>query len=357
MKKISLFVMAVMCLSEGAYAAEIYNNDGNKLDLTGSVRGRHYLSKDSSMDGDNSYVRLGFLGSTRINSQLTGYGRWETNILLNQAESDTSPGMKTRYGYAGLGWADYGTLDYGRNDGVLYDVTSITDFAPIFDFLTDSYTDVFMTGRANGLLTYRTHDFFGLTPRLKVTLQYQSANGEGENNSNRNAYSENGDGGGASVSYSFDNNVSLLGAYASSKRTQQQNAMAYGQGDKADMFAVGLRYNPGKFYGAVLYSQGMNITPIKGYGFANKTMNYEAIVRYVTDSGLVPSLGWFQSRGKDIGSYGNVTLSNYVDAGLSYFLNKNMLVYADYKINLLSSDTPFGISTDDAVGLGITYQF
>lgn len=52
-----------------------------------------------------------------------------------------------------------------------------------------------------------------------------------------------------------------------------------------------------------------------------------------------------------------MTLQKYVDAAVRYYFNKNMSVYADYRINLLSKQTPFGILTDDTTGLGITYQF
>jgi outer membrane protein N len=46
---------------------------------------------------------------------------------------------------------DYGSFDYGRNYGVLYDVEGWTDMLP--EFGGDSYTkaDNFMTGRANGV--------------------------------------------------------------------------------------------------------------------------------------------------------------------------------------------------------------
>ena len=45
----------------------------------------------------------------------------------------------------------------------------------------------------------------------------------------------------------------------------------------------------------------------------------------------------------------------------TYYFNKNMSTYVDYKINLLDEDDSFyaanGISTDDIVALGLVYQF
>lgn len=51
----------------------------------------------------------------------------------------------------------------------------------------------------------------------------------------------------------------------------------------------------------------------------------------------------------------------YADIGATYFFNKNMSTYVDYKINLLDEDDSFyaanGINTDDIVALGLVYQF
>ncbi|TKI04292.1 porin OmpC, partial [Martelella alba] len=63
MKKIACGILIAL-ITPTIYAAEIYNNDGNKLDLYGSVRARHYFSDNTAIDGDNSYVRLGFKGQT-----------------------------------------------------------------------------------------------------------------------------------------------------------------------------------------------------------------------------------------------------------------------------------------------------
>jgi predicted porin len=354
--KFTLLAVAVVlpAISQGA---EIYNKDGNKLDLYGSVRARHYFSDDTSVDGDNSYVRLGFKGQTKINDKLTGYGQWEYNIQANHSEAEGDEGNKTRYGFAGLKYDQWGSIDYGRNNGVLYDVASITDYAPIFDHLTDSYTDGFMTGRATGVLTYRNTTFFGLSDNVNFALQYQGKNGAGSNNSGRTVYTSNGEGAGASASYSFDWGGTVLAAYGNSHRTAAQEALAYGDGERAEMWALGFKYNPGQFYAAIKYSEGQNITPIRGYGFANKTQNFEVYSRYVFENGIVPGIGWFQSQGKEIEGYGDVYLAKYLDVNVAYFLNKNFLVYTDYKINQLDKNTPFGISTDDSFGVGMTYQF
>lgn len=56
----------------------------------------------------------------------------------------------------------------------MYDIEGWTDMLP--EFGGDSYTkaDNYMTGRANGVATYRNTDFFGLVDGLNFALQYQA---------------------------------------------------------------------------------------------------------------------------------------------------------------------------------------
>ena len=83
---LALTMMGIIA-SSSAMAAEVYNKDGNKLDVYGKVKAMHYMSDDSSADGDKTYVRFGFKGETKINDQLTGYGRWEAEFSGNNDES------------------------------------------------------------------------------------------------------------------------------------------------------------------------------------------------------------------------------------------------------------------------------
>uniref|UniRef100_UPI0023B1B96E porin n=1 Tax=Escherichia coli TaxID=562 RepID=UPI0023B1B96E len=67
------------------------------------------------------------------------------------------------------------------------------------------------------------------------------------------------------------------------------------------------------------------------------------------------------SAGKNLGGgYDDEDILKYVDVGATYYFNKNMSTYVDYKINLLD-DNQFtrdaGINTDNIVALGLVYQF
>ncbi|MGB7801126.1 porin OmpC [Buttiauxella sp.] len=360
-KALSLLVPALL-VAGTAHAAEIYNKDGNKLDLYGKVDGLHYFSDDKGADGDQSYFRLGIKGETQINDQLTGYGQWEYNVQANNVEGSSDQAW-TRLAFAGVRFADYGSFDYGRNYGVVYDVTSWTDVLP--EFGGDTYgSDNFLQSRANGVATYRNTDFFGLVDGLNFALQYQGKNGsvsgEGSTQNGRNALKQNGDGFGGSLTYDLGEGFSLGSAISSSKRTTDQNEMALGEGDRAETYTGGLKYDANNIYLATQYTQTYNATRAGDLGFANKAQNFEVVAQYQFDFGLRPSVAYLQSKGKDLNGYGDQDLVKYVDVGATYYFNKNMSTYVDYKINLLDENNftrDAGIGTDDIVGVGLVYQF
>ncbi|MBJ9828740.1 porin OmpC [Citrobacter freundii] len=383
-RKVLALLLPALLAAGAANAAEIYNKNGNKLDLYGKVDGLRYFSDNPSDDGDQTYARLGFKGETQINDMLTGYGQWEYNIKANTAEGEGA-NSATRLAFAGLGFGQNGTFDYGRNYGVVYDVEAWTDM--LLEFGGDSYTqtDVYMTGRTNGVATYRNKGFFGQADGLNFALQYQGNNedgGSGEGTGNgkgRDLTRENGDGFGMSTSYDFDFGLSLGAAYSSSDRSNNQvaagrgdssHANSYAGGDTADAWTVGAKYDANDIYLAAMYAETRNMTAYGDYGIANKTQNFEVVAQYQFDFGLRPSIAYLQSKGKDLGGqevsrgnwrYVDKDLVKYVDVGVTYYFNKNMSTYVDYKINLLDEDDSFyesnGIATDDIVAVGLVYQF
>ncbi|ECG8630530.1 porin OmpC [Salmonella enterica subsp. salamae] len=381
MKKltVALSAVAVTVMMAGvADAAEVYNKDGNKLDLYGKVDGLHYFSKDKGDDGDQSYVRFGFKGETQINDQLTGYGQWEYNIQANHDEDDNgTKGNATRLAFAGLKFADFGSIDYGRNNGVIYDIGAWTDVLPEFGNDTYEEADRFMTGRANGLLTYHNTDFFGLVDGLNFSLQYQGKNGgdgESNNGKDREAKSQNGDGYGMSVTWEGDAGFGVGAAYSNSRRTKDQRSNEYSSdGKRAEVWTGGLKYDANNIYLAATYAQtrnmqwadidqdsriGTDLALNKDAGaFLSKTENYEIVAQYMLDFGLQPSIAYLQSKAKDTGKYGDIDLVKYVDVGATYNFNKNMSAYIDYKINLLKDDNPAGLSTENIVATGLVYEF
>lgn len=101
MKVKVLSSVPALLVAGAANAAEVYNKDGNKLDLYGKVDGLHYFSDNKSEDGDQTYVRLGFKGETQVTDQLTGYGQWEYQIGAIPLKT-TKKTPRTRVAFADL---------------------------------------------------------------------------------------------------------------------------------------------------------------------------------------------------------------------------------------------------------------
>lgn len=383
MKKISIqAAMAVVLAMSGVsygQAAEIYHKNGNKLDLSGKLDGLHYFSKNKKLDGDFSYVRLKLMGETQINDDFYGYGQWEYNMRAQNPESsDSAKNNATRLSFAGLKFKNLGSIDYGRNNGVMYDISSWTDVIPEFGGDSYSFTDNFMTQRTSNVLTWHNSDFFGLVDRLNVTLQYQGKNGGiGETNNGRAYRAQNGDGFGMSASWSSDTGIFVGAAYSSANRTAEQQR--YLDGDKAQAWNMALKYDNYGVYLAALYAETTRMTPFGDFsrhddsehpdlyssaGFANKTQNFELIAQYYFGNGLMPSIGYLQSQGKDIQLngvwYGDQPLVKYLDIAAAYNFNKNAKVYVDYKINLLNKNDfieKTGIAVDNILALAVMYKF
>ncbi|WP_066752367.1 porin [Proteus myxofaciens] len=381
-RNILAVVIPALMFAGAANAAEMYNKDGNKVDIYGKVDVRHYFAdKDSGEDGDASRARIGFKGETQINKDLTGFGRFEYEVKTNTTEGENK--SKTRLAFAGLKFADYGSLDYGRNYGVVYDTNAWTDVLPLWGGDSMSQTDVYMTGRTTGVLTYRNTDMFGYVDGLNFALQYQGKNNENtnnkrgtklvDNNGNVVGYGvdpeANGDGYGFSTDYALGWGVTLGGGYSNSARTSGQQDYSTAHGKRAEAWNVGAKFDANNVYLAAMYGETRNMTTFGSSKYnliANKTQNIELVAQYdFADLGIKPSLAYVQSKGKDLTrdttyNGNDQDLVKYVSVGSFYKFNKNMTAVVDYKINLIDDNDmtkAAGIATDNVVGLGLTYQF
>jgi len=353
-RNILAVVIPALLVAGAANAAEIYNKDGNKVDIYGKAVGLHYFSKDNGSNsyggnGDKTYARLGFKGETKINDQLTGYGQWEYNFQGNNSEgSDAQTGNKTRLAFAGLKFGDAGSFDYGRNYGLVYDAIGVTDMLPEFGGDTGN-SDNFFSGRQGGLATYRNTNFFGLVDGLNFGVQYLGKN------ERTDALRSNGDGWATSLSYTVEG-FGIVGGYGAADRTNAQEALTLGKGAKAEQWATGLKYDANNIYLAALYGESRNATRVDD-GFLNKTQDFSVVAQYQFDFGLRPSVAYYKSKAKDVEGIGSEDYINYIEVGATYYFNKNMSTYVDYIINQIDKDNKLGVASDDTVAVGLVYQF
>ena len=357
MKK-SVVALAVMALGvTSVHAAEIYNKDGNKLDLYGKVKAVH--SWTDGNNADETYARLGFRGETQINDQLTGYGQFESQFDASKAEGSQN-GVNTRLAFAGLDYGHDVSFDYGRNYGIAYDVGAYTD--TLSEFGGDSFEDAdrFLTSRTSGVATLRTKNLFGAVDGLSVGAQFQ---GKGDANSEDpakpNLTKQHGNGYGFSLGYDniADSGVSAIAAYTKSSITAAQkkgNTDGIWDGENAEFWGAGLKYDANAIYVATMYGEShnllLNTREKNSQGVpqdADKAQHFEAMAAYVFDFGLRPNVGYVHTRDNN-----NNDLTEYVALGTDYYFNKNMVADVGYKINLLD-----GKDGDNKVVAGLTYQF
>nr|WP_305809462.1 porin [Dickeya sp. NCPPB 3274] len=340
-----------------AKAAEVYNKDGNKIDLYGKARAGYYFGNETNSfkgDGDQTYARLGVKGETKITQDITGYGNFEYHFDASKAEDTNAINGKTRYAYSGLKFGELGSIDYGRNKGIAYDGLSYTDVLPEFGG-DQGYTDN-ITGRTSGVATYRNRNFFGLVEGWDFGLQYQAKHSDSSAPARQV-----GDGVGVSTAYNTPVGIGVIASYEAANRTTAQ--IASGEGNKAEAWATGLKYDANSIYLAVTYGMFHNLTPVgvANTAFADKTKVVEAVAQYHFDFGLTPSLAYVSAKANDDtgasqGTSGYVT--RYASFGFNYTFNKNLAANIAYLRNLINAqNTPFTIKTDDTVFTGLVYQF
>ncbi len=169
---------------------------------------------------------------------------------------------------------------------------------------------------------------------------------------------QNGDGYGTSLTYDIYDGISAGFAYSNSKRLGDQNSkLALGRGDNAETYTGGLKYDANNIYPGHSVHPDLQRDPRR---FPRALLTKRRTSKWLlsTSSTSVCVRPWLTCSLKVRIWKATATedILKYVDVGATYYFNKNMSTYVDYKINLLD-DNSFthnaGISTDDVVALGL----
>ncbi|WP_392560942.1 porin [Orbus sturtevantii] len=352
---LAIAIPALLVAGAANASIEIWNKDGNKLDLYGRVYALNYLGdKGNTIDGegDKTTARIGFSGETQVTDMLSGYGRfeWETH-------TGTDAENETRYAFAGLNFGEYGSIDYGRNDGVLKSLTAYTDVLPEWGGNASNNNFYLLSARTDGVATYRNSGLYGLVDGFDFAVQYADSKeidpsitspSVAQTLGKKEAY-------GMTAQYAIlDTGLSVGAGYATSTKA--------GDDERAKSWMAGVKYDAYDLYLAALYSH-------TSYG-VSKVKGVELVAQYGIDfeiGRLTPSLAYIQHKLNDaivtnggVSSLASDYVAKYVEVGLQYDFNKNLTALVDYKINLLDDDKGFGYSkadTKDTVALGLIYQF
>lgn len=321
---LAIAIPALLVAGAANASIEIWNKDGNKLDINGRVKAANYISvgkseKSVDKEGDDTSARLGFTGQTQITDSLSGYGRFETEFKDGSRE--------TRYAFAGLNFGQAGSIDYGKNDGVLKAIGAYTDVLP--EFGGDSGQYVVLGNRTNAVLTYRNS---ALVDGLSFAVQYADSDDRSVSTTDNEAY-------GMNVQYSIlDTGLTVGAGYAqeSGKKTPKS-------------YTFGINYDANNLYLAAIYAHTKDAYSISTGGASKKIDGFEVVAQYGIDfevGRLTPSLAYVQYKGKNV----KQDEEKYVEVGAQYDFNKNLTAIVDYKINQIKSER-------DTLALGLIYQF
>lgn len=181
MKKTLLAVAIPALLASGAASATtLYDNNGTKVDIKGSLRiGLEYNdNRDASGEDGTKFRDMGSRFGFKVTHDLGDglYGLGELEYGNNTQQSENSFKLKNRLGYVGLGLEGVGEFTFGRvlspfDDVAMSDYTY--DYGGILEFghgVARNTTDNFI-GRVSNTAKFMSADFNGFSFGATYTTQ------------------------------------------------------------------------------------------------------------------------------------------------------------------------------------------
>ena len=374
-KSLALVIPMLLAVGNGANALEIFNKNGSKLEFYGKINPNHelshgFLSTKISSHNDNTNAILGLSGEINITDELLSYAaiEYQTDFFAPEELINAQQANTVRLGYAGFKYGNWGSIDYGRNYGVLHDAQSLINHDPYItkkSIFTEN--DNYMIGRNSSFLTYRNDNIFGLVDGMSFTVQHQ------DDITSKADKKRNNSGWGASLKYESDIGLTAIGSCFSYNKTELEENKSI---PSVNAYGLGFKYDDNDIYIAAFYGAASNLTTssnndvsMKKYlnseGYINKIENIEAIAEYNFHSGFYPSLSYLDSTAQNINveknsNQSDIELEKQINISTRYEFNKNISTYMNYKINLLKKNdlvTKNKVATDNIIGAGIVYQF
>ncbi|WP_341659101.1 porin [Vibrio sp.] len=347
-KTLIALAVSAAAVTTGANAAEIYNQDGNSIELGGRAEARLAL-KDGKAE-DNSRVRLNFLGKAKITDGLYGIGFYEGEFTTNENGQSTDSGdsdLTNRYLYGGIGGA-FGEVTYGKNDGAL---GVITDFTDIMAYHGNSAAyKIAIADRSDNMVSYK-----GQFNNLGLKGSYRFADSSADGN---NGYTDNdADGYSLSATYAIGETGLKLGAgYADGNEVEvDSDNKPTGKLLDRTQYMLAASYTINDLYFAGTFVDGED--QIVGESDTTDLTGYEFAAAYTVGKTVFTTTYNYLESDKS-GTKKDEADNVAVDA--TYYFKPNFRGYISYNFNLLDEDATQGITKADAedeVALGLRYDF
>lgn len=385
--KRKIFAMIIPSLLAGVTnACQIYHDDEKTIDFYGDIGSRHFFSKNKNLleDGDSTRTTLGIRGDANITDDINAFAQFEWKYRSNKIDKtnfNDATEKKRNLAYLGLKFSNYGSLDYGRNYGVPYDIQEWGDVVPLSHTNYTYQLNDYIVGENRNLFTYRSNNCFGLINGVDISLQYQGKNIEDNKSINPNSSKNDGDGFGISIRYKICPDISIGTSF---NKLNQKNNIVYSKsgnsrdiisGGNATAWNIGIKYENNNIYLAGIYarSNNMNDKQMNTSDFANNqnliriaktNENIELVGQYMFDEfGIRPSISYVQTKGInliDLDYSKEQILEKHISFGAFYYFNDHLTAAINYKINLINRNEftqKYDISTCNVIGLNLEYRF
>ncbi|GAK83614.1 outer membrane protein OmpU [Vibrio ponticus] len=351
-KTLIALAVSAAAIATGANAAEIYNQDGNSIEMGGRAEARLSL-KDGKAD-DKSRVRLNFLGKTQITDGLYGVGFYEGEFTTSddgRATDTDANNLTNRYAYAGLGGA-FGEITYGKNDGAL---GVITDFTDIMAYHGNSAAyKIAVADRSDNMISYK-----GQFADLGVKASYRFA--DRIDDAQTGGYTDNdADGYSLSAIYALgDTGVKLGAGYADGNQAVQSDPTTDNYDVLLDRseYMLAASYSINDLYFAGTFVDGQDKDKATGEKVDNT--GYEFAAAYTMNQTVfTTTYNYLEAKDKTTGEKHDAADNIAIDA--TYYFKPNFRGYVSYNFNLLDEDAAKGITKADAedeLALGLRYDF
>jgi len=330
MKKSLLALVLPSLFASTVGAVEVYNNDGQAVDLYGRAYAGHDFSgadKDANY-GNDSYIRLGAKLKSDISDSLSAFARYELQYDLK--DSEKSPTTKTRLAYVGLD-SDVGTFSFGRQYNALTLTSDLTDVA-----YTNAYGgNLGNTSRDNSTLKY-SNKFAGLQLDASYRFDDTKENIEDDSDNIINVNGESDAEYSLSAAYKLDFGLTLSAGFSAKSPTDDYDA---------SLFLVGASYNTGPMTVAATFAQGSEFEDQNTDHTA-----YELSAEYKITKQLRAQVLYNVQELEDATT--SVTEDTVDDLvfGVRYDFNKSLRTVAEYRINGVEGK-------DDDFHLAARYSF
>ncbi|MCG9638852.1 porin [Vibrio sp. Isolate34] len=338
-KTMIALAVSAAALATGANAAELYNQDGNSVEMGGRAEAR--LSMQDGKAEDKTRIRLNFLGKVEIQDGLYGVGFYEGEFTTAEnggATDSNSDSITNRYTYAGLG-GTFGEVTYGKNEGAL---GVITDFTDIMAYHGNSAADkIAVADRSDNMLSYK-----GQFQDLGLKASYRFA----DRSETNGEFTDNGkDGYSLSAIYAIGETGVKLGA-------------GYADQDQSNEYMLSASYAISDLYFAGVFTDGEKQTTGLNSNDSVDYTGYELAAAYTLGQ-TVFSTTYNNAETDSETSADNIA----IDA--TYYFKPNFRGYVSYNFNLISEGDTIGTTNklfngtassadaEDEIALGLRYDF